>query len=858
MFSSPMCRRRRRSRRRTAATAAAATAATTAVMAAALIAAASLFAWPGPARAQDLDAAAAETATAAAEVRPPALGQLDEVAREVGRLRDLLTASAGTDELRLRLEGTEAWLAREGAADSLVAQLAAMNRGRLEEFALALARQRSRVSELRAELETSVAELEDLHGQLRELESAWGVLRAELVDLDDAAGIGALVDRLDADLAGSLQAARTRLGDAIALQTRALAAERRTEALAVGVRERERDLRASVARRDSPPLWRALADLDLASVRADAAEVGERVWRAVRDAGITYGHRLAAHLAVALVILVLVLTIRRSPVWQEGDDFPAVRRALGRPVALTVLLAVSAAEPLYPTAQPAFLTLASFLFVVAELVLLRVVLGRLPAGALWLVGTFVIVTRTAFLLPWEAPLQRLALLLVPVGGIALLRMAWPLLDRRPEFQAWRLRPAARLGFAAAAAMLAIATVANLVGALGLAVVVTRAVTGSLMAALGLLTLVLILRDLLALALSAGPLRRLRSIRRHAPVIIPRLRALTSGAAVFLWVWDALAAFGLLEGVKSALTWIFAVRIEVGETALVPGTILILVFSIWLAVYVSRLTRFFLDEDVLPRLSLPRGVPGAVSTSVHYVIIGLALLFGADAAGLDFSRLTIVFGALGVGIGFGLQNIINNFVSGLILLFERPIQVGDNVQVGALVGTVRKIGIRASIVRTYEGSEVIVPNGDLISQQVINYTLSDRSRRLEIPVGVAYGSDLDRAQEAIAGAVAAVDLVVATPPPQVLFQGFGESSLDFRVLFWVADFDDSLTARSAVGRQIERALASAGIQIPFPQRDLHIRTAAPSVDPAGTPAGTPAGAPDLGPLDRPGPDSAALS
>jgi potassium efflux system protein len=263
-------------------------------------------------------------------------------------------------------------------------------------------------------------------------------------------------------------------------------------------------------------------------------------------------------------------------------------------------------------------------------------------------------------------------------------------------------------------------------------------------------------------------------------------------------------------------------------------------SIWVAVYVSRLTRFFLDEDVLPRLSLPRGVPGAISTGIHYLIIAGAIVFGTAAAGLDFSNFAIVVGALSVGIGFGLQNIVNNFISGVILLFERPIQIGDNVQVGELVGTVKQIGIRASIVRTYDGSEVIVPNGDLIAQQVVNYTLSDRNRRLELLVGVAYGSDLDHAKATIEAALPSVENVIAEPPPMVLFQGFGESSLDFRVLFWIADYDKGLRTRSAVGMAIYRALNAAKIEIPFPQRDLHIRSA-PGLSNATASAKDPPGA-----------------
>jgi small-conductance mechanosensitive channel len=178
-------------------------------------------------------------------------------------------------------------------------------------------------------------------------------------------------------------------------------------------------------------------------------------------------------------------------------------------------------------------------------------------------------------------------------------------------------------------------------------------------------------------------------------------------------------------------------------------------------------------------------------------------------------------ALGLGIGFGLQNVINNFVSGLILLFERPIQVGDTVQKGTLVGEVRRIGIRSSTVRTWEGAEVIVPNANLIAEEVVNWTLSDRNRRIDVEVGVAYGSDPEQVIRILQGAAEGHAHVLSDPPPMALFKGFGESSLDFELRVWTAHPERWMPTRSEVCIAIGTALREAGIAIPFPQRDLHL-------------------------------------
>jgi potassium-dependent mechanosensitive channel len=182
-----------------------------------------------------------------------------------------------------------------------------------------------------------------------------------------------------------------------------------------------------------------------------------------------------------------------------------------------------------------------------------------------------------------------------------------------------------------------------------------------------------------------------------------------------------------------------------------------------------------------------------------------------AAGFEVSQLAIVLGALSLGIGLGLQAVINNFVSGLILMFERPIQPGDTVELAGTVGTVRDIGMRSTTFTTFEGADVVVPN----------------IRRVDVPVGVAYGSDPVQVRDLLATVADRTERVARHPPPTVLFVGFGASSLDFSVRAW-SHFDDYVTVRSALGLGIHAALKEAGIEIPFPQQDLHLKSIAPGL------------------------------
>jgi small-conductance mechanosensitive channel len=203
-------------------------------------------------------------------------------------------------------------------------------------------------------------------------------------------------------------------------------------------------------------------------------------------------------------------------------------------------------------------------------------------------------------------------------------------------------------------------------------------------------------------------------------------------------------------------------------------------------------------------------------------------------------MTVLLGAFGVGIGFGLQSVVNNFVSGLILLFERPIHLGDTVQVGGLMGRVHRIGIRASIVRTPQGAEIIVPNSQLITEHVTNWTLSDQLRRIDLPVGVSYGTEPKKVIELLENVARAHPEVLQNPAPRALFLSYGDSSINFELRAW-AEFTKSVQVHSDLTVAVYDAVYAAGMSFPFPQRDVHvvsdhdskstIAISAPSSDPA---------------------------
>ncbi|WP_162846781.1 mechanosensitive ion channel domain-containing protein [Marinicella litoralis] len=306
-----------------------------------------------------------------------------------------------------------------------------------------------------------------------------------------------------------------------------------------------------------------------------------------------------------------------------------------------------------------------------------------------------------------------------------------------------------------------------------------------------------------------------------PFWVSLLTVLVSGLAglVFLsWLG------GVSEEAYKQVSFIYSEGFDLGSVRIVPQDILIAVVLVSLIVYVLQKLKLGIENRWFDKSRVRKSSREVFSMLIWYIGLTIAVFVGLSVAGFDISRLAIIAGALSVGIGFGLKNIVSNFVSGLILLFERPVTRGDWVEVGGTVGLIEKVKIRATRIRTFDNAEILVPNSELLSHHVTNWTLSNSIGRITIKIGVAYGSDVNQVREILNEIATSHDQVIKRDPykHKVLFREFGDSSLNFELRVMIKDIKMFLDVETDINFAIDKALRDANISIPFPQRDIHIK------------------------------------
>lgn len=696
-------------------------------------------------------------------------------------------------------------------------------------------------------LTSRAAELDRELTHLTQLEQSWSLTleQAQGAETPDAQPQTGEVSSSSATPPEILQRMQTVI--AAIKQTRAKVERRRTQILTLQNRVAEQEARINEAItaikqvreqtvnqlfvKDSPPIWsaevRARAEQNLvndsrASFTTQLSALGAY---ATRQSG-----RFVLHGAIFLLLVAGLYWARRQvEPWVAAEpSLAGVARVFHIPVATALVLSILLSGWIYPQAPRLLSAILGAAALIPTVIILRQLIERHLFPVLNALIVFYFVDQLRAVAVSLPALSRLLFLGEMLGGMIFL--GWLIIPARlakvPEAERNWLWKTIRVGARIAVVVFLAALVANALGYVSIASLVGNALLSSAYLAIILYAAVRIADGLIMFATRVRPLSLLGVINRHRPLLRRRIRGILRWIATLLWALYTLEQVSLRAPLVERGREILTAKLNVGALSISLSDVIIFIVTVYAAFLLSRFIRFILKEDVYPRLSLARGVPYAISTLLNYVILLVGFFFAVAAMGFDMTKFTILAGAFGVGLGFGLQNIVNNFVSGLILLFERPVKVGDVIQVDDSGGVVQSIGIRASVVRTINSSEIIMPNSKLISERVTNWTYSNRQRGIEIVVGVEYGTAPRRVIELLLAIAKANPHVTDAPPPQALFTEFGADSINFTLRAWTNDFEKWIQMRSDLAVAIYERFNAEGISIPNMQRDLHLR----SIDP----------------------------
>lgn len=528
---------------------------------------------------------------------------------------------------------------------------------------------------------------------------------------------------------------------------------------------------------------------------------------------------LALHALLVLFLALIARRLRRRTALAAGWS-----EVLQHPWAAALFASTALVAQQYAFAPPLLEVMAWGLLAGAGVVLARLLVASQP---LRLMVYCFSVFYPLFLLAealWVTPsLFQLGLAVIAATGLAFF-LVLTRRSARIEGERAHARWVIRFG----ATMWAVVLVAEVIGFHRLARWVIHVAVTSALVLFVVGFLVIVARGLIWTLLHVEVEGRFRVVRTVGVPIAERLLQMVQVVLVIGAVLALLNIWELAPSPLEAWTLITGLGFTVAGAHVTIGRILFAILLVYLAVFGSWVVRTFVSSEVVPRWDVDRGVGDSITSVVHYLAIAIGVLVALGALGVHLQNIAIVAGALSVGIGFGLQNVVNNFVSGIILLFERPVRVGDTVVIGGEWGTIRKIGLRSTRVETFDRSEMIVPNGDLVSEKVTNWTLSNPISRLALPVGVAYGSPVGRVMQILRESAPVHSAVLDEPQPQALFIGFGDSALDFELRVWVRELHHRLEVKSLILEEMDRRFREEGIEIPFPQRDLHLRSLDPAI------------------------------
>jgi len=618
-------------------------------------------------------------------------------------------------------------------------------------------------------------------------------------------GVLADITSTSADLAAQLKTT-------ISVQTRLSQREQFVKRFQVQIDAEKTQIQRGLFQADSLPLWKS-------DTRNQAEPALQRVLRRhlsrdavrLRDFFQANQRIFVLALVVFLISLTLAVKMRRnlaSWIAQEIVDSRSID-LIKRPYMVAFLVGLLTLFPLLPIAPSSARGIMAVLFIVPIIRLIGPLVTAYERKLIWILISALLVIQACKMIAFSAALKRqlLALISVLIIGSAVVFSRGLLKESEKRSLS---RSIVVLGIRVCIIFIFLSLVANVFGYFALSQVLNDVALFGAYYGLLLYAAYSVLKAVDLTLLRTQTAGRSAVIRQHGNEISRWLLALLRFVAIFLWVLSLLRLFTIRDDVENAIVRALSIPLSRTDSGFTGGDVLAFVAVLMVGMLVAVIVRVVLREDILQRLPVRHGVPFAVSTIIYYLILLFVFFAALIAGGVELSKFTLFTGAFGIGVGFGLQNTINNFASGLILLFERPIRAHDILEVDGAFGEVTRIGMRSTSIRTAEEAEVIVPNSNLVAGKVINWSRLGRRRPVELVVHVVYGTDPESVVDLLVKTAAANPEVLGDPPPSAFLQKFGEKTLEFALVFWVGRYHLDRRVLSEIGISVNKAFEEKGI------------------------------------------------
>jgi len=522
------------------------------------------------------------------------------------------------------------------------------------------------------------------------------------------------------------------------------------------------------------------------------------------------------HILAFLVLWVLLFLIKREFLksnFEAEKNYDVTAKILSAPLTNALLLAITLSGTFYDSFPNILRDILVLLVLIPVVRLLPRVLSQKKHDFFYFLAAMVVLEKMQSQLAFDQLSQRLLLLLLSIMGMV--GFVLFLLPRSEFYKSvkasnrkWMLYVLG--GFII---ILAAATYGNFNGNFQLSLLLTTGVVHAFTVGIVVFLAINIVRAAFLYIIHSGLSGKVNILITYKKQVEDWSFLLISLLGFWIWIKAALRGFALLTPVQELLTAINQTSWHFGEITLSVSNIVNFITILAIFIVIANTVNILLREEILTRFDLRKGVPLALSILSRYVILILGFVLAMSSAGISLSKLNLLIGALGVGIGFGLQSIVSNFVSGLVIIFERPVHIGDIVTAGLVEGEVTEIGLRSSRIKTYDGAEVIVPNNDLISNQVTNWTFSDKRRRVERIVYIDNGPSPREVKNVIDAVLKAQDGLLKDPESKSYFLGFEDNALKFRILLWMSE--GILTTPSELLMNLHDALTANGYKTYMP-------------------------------------------